>query len=411
MNSNKNFKKSSWGARYILLILSRINIGLIDKLVNNLTVSELVNKSYLSEKSVSNHIKELKELDLIDVERDLIFGKGRGVNTYKLYEKFDSRSTGLHNLIIERILFISNMPPIQKFILIILISEADDFGIVKGLGYSQLMKLSGISRNALKTNLRELINNDFIFEYAAGGNLPIFLGKIKGTFYVNFIRYKENDLLHNKWNNTSIDYSVLEVSQRFNIGFKFIDFNVHEYFKNIKDQELNEYFNSLTEHSYSVFFNIIISTVHLYSGALLTELQRLTHQKDKDVNSIISELKKHAFDIGMAGSIINVDLTKLRDLLKSIRGFKWGQIHVDIKNELFKNFTTVDNLDKIRRRIYSEIIFLINYYAFRTHFQLINTSSHLNKYTIVRDFRNRKDQDKDFQPSMLLLQVRNLAIY
>lgn len=405
---NKNIKKLSWGTRYVLLILSRFPIGIINSIVKDITISELANRSSLSEKTVSNHIKELQKLEIIDIERDLIFGKGRGVNTYKLFDKFDSKCTGLHNLIIERILFISDLTPIQKFILINLVSKADDFGVVKGIGFTGLMKMSGVCRNALKSNLRALIDKDFIFDYTSGGNLPVFLGKIKGNFYINFTKYKKNDLTNHTNNYAPIDYSSLEVTQRFNKGFKFIDFDVQEHFNKIENVELKEYLSSLTDHSYSVFFNIITSAVYFYTGDLLTLIRRATLQQNKDFNTLISELKEGVFEVKPGGSIANVDFIKFREVIKNIRGLMWGEIYVDIKKELFKNFRTEDDLSKLRKKIYSEIVFLITYYALRIHLQLIDLSPYPNKYTIVRDFRSRIKHDKGFRPLMILLETKDL---
>jgi len=409
MAANKNLKQLSWGARYILLILSRYLIGYIHSTVKDKTVKDLANKSFLSERSVSNHIKELNELGIIGIERELIFGKGRGVNSYTLYERFYSKTIGLHSLIIDRILFISNLTPIQKFILIILVSKADGFGVIKGLGFSGLMKMSGISRNALKANVRELIDNDFIFDYTTGGNLPIFLGKIKGVFYLNFIRYNKGDLINYGQSDTNINYTSLELTQRFNKGFKFIDFDVQEHFDNIKDKELKEYLNSLTAHSYSVFFNIITSMVHFYSGALLSIIQKAILQKDIDFTAFISELKDCVFEVKGAGSIISVDLIKFREVIKNITGFMCGELYTEIRKELFNNFSAVDKLDELRNKIYSEVKFLVTYYASRIHLQLCNSHLHPNKYIIVRDFRGRNKLNKDFYPALALLQLTDIS--
>jgi len=403
MNKNNLPKSLSWGARYTLLILTRLTSDLSNSTVRDITILQIANESSLSERSVSSHIKELKELGLIGIERDLIFGKGRGVNTYNLFEKFKLKLNfgRLNNLIIKRVLAFSNITPIQKFILVVLISEADDFGIVSDLGFSQLIKMTGISRNALKTNLKEMLKADFVYGYTTGGNLPVFLGKIKGVFYLNFVGYKPHELVQS--NNFD---STLEVLRRFNKNFNFIDIDVIDYINT--SIKLKKYATSLTEHSCHTFFSTIIRVVDHHSGLLLTTINNGVVFDEKGLQEFISNLRENTFKINIGGNIESVNYVNFKKSIKNIKDSNWDEIYRSIKTELFKdpnfNFNSSDSLNDIRKELYEEIIYLVNYYAFRTYFQLISRSDYPQKFTFIRDYNclDKQNRTNTSMPMILL---------
>lgn len=406
-------KNTSWGARYVLLILSKLTAGVINPVVRYKTIDDLANESSLSNRTVSTHIHELKELGIIDVERELIFGKGRGVNSYRLFQRFDLKikSSGMHSIIIERVLGISDLTPIQKFILIILINEADDFGVVINFGVSKLIQVTGISRSAIKVNLQEMVRSNFLYGVTAGGTLPIFLGKSKSAFYLNFSRFPQNMLntLPNKGG------GKFEVVRLFNDGFKFIDIDVVKYFKFYVSKKSKKYLNTLNEQKVHTFLNIISKVVDNHSGNLLTTIKRKEALQDNSFKSSVAELKKDAFIIKIGCNIDRFNQASFKVCIDALKDYEWGMLRKNVKEDLFQepnfNFDAPDELNELRRTLFNEVIYLINYYAFVTYFKLIDTSLPPRKYAIVRGNPSSSKQEKGFGNAILLQTTDFESIY
>jgi DNA-binding MarR family transcriptional regulator len=404
MNFNKNLINTSWGARYILLLLTKLVKSKIHSIVRDKTISELSNLSYLSERSVSNHIKELQDLELIEVERDLIFGKGRGVNSYKLYERFDLKfvPSGYQNLIIERIFFINDLTPIQKFVLIILISEADEFGVVRDVGFAELIKVSGISRSSLKQNLKEMIRNEFVYGFTQGGNIPICTGKVKGVFYLNFARFSGKDF---SVPTDDKNLKNLKLTQRFNKDYKFVDIDALEYFTNHGSSKMKEYLSTLTDHSLSTLLSITANAADFATGALLTNLK----QREEEFQPLLNDLKQNAFTIGIGSTIKSVDYGEIKRCVDANTDFEWKKIYQSISKGLFRDsdfdFSLNDGLDELRKEIYQGIKYLVSYFTFRIYFQLVASKSYPVKFAIARrqKFMNKDKEAPNF--NLVLLQA------
>jgi DNA-binding MarR family transcriptional regulator len=193
--NNKIINKLSYTSKYLLLHLSKLTDGLINNVVRYKTIRNLKDITSLSERTVSSSLQELESVGAIKIERDYVFGKGRGVNSYIVFERYDLANQIKQKDIFEYVLKISDLNHLQKLMFFILLRNANDLGIVQKVTFSDLAKDIGIKDNTLKSNIRILIEKGFLYNYLSGGNLPIFSGKSISRFYINIARYEFTDVI------------------------------------------------------------------------------------------------------------------------------------------------------------------------------------------------------------------------
>lgn len=116
------------------------------------------------------------------------------------------------------------VPPVRKgqlslanrLLLMILISRADPFGVVRGLGSKELCLLTGVDAAAFKQRLRRLVALGFIRRHIAGVASPIFSEKLKSIYLLN---------LNHLQLSPAQDVICTAVHQRFDdqgAGYKFV---------------------------------------------------------------------------------------------------------------------------------------------------------------------------------------------
>ena len=122
---------------------------------------------HAGQKLITKDQQPLEKHDLIEKERDYIFGRGRGVNSYRIFKKFKKYQTltGFNDLIIDRIIS-SDTPPKEKYLLIILTLDSDRCGVVR-LTFDELIEITKFSRQTLQRTLEKTVNNGTVFGFAA----------------------------------------------------------------------------------------------------------------------------------------------------------------------------------------------------------------------------------------------------
>lgn len=380
LSNEKNLKDLSMGGRYILMHLSKL-IGLVEKEVKNVSIIKLAKLSGMCERSVHKYLKELKESNVIEINRSVIFGKGPGQNNYWLFERINL--TMKHEEIVDQVLRYSDLNPLQKFIYITLLSLSDEFGVVKNVGLIRLSNLIAISPQALKVNLSIISELGFLFGYSPGGNIELIPGKGKSVFYLNLIRFEHSEL-------------KCEIDQ------KFLTYNdVTSYFiKNKKVKtKLNYYIQSLSQNNKKTFFNLINSKVDEFTGVLITQIANPPDQfHEKYIGSYIAYLKKNIFELDKNNhKVVGVKLGLFRKTLKDFTYF--SKIRSDIQSYLLGEWDikkTVENdealnIHNIAKDLSDEIIYLVHLFGFWMYFDIFSPEG--KKYMVIRKYHSEKSDE------------------
>lgn len=387
LSNDKNLKDVSMGGRYILMHLSRL-IGEVEKEVKNVSITKLAKLSGMCDRSVHKYLNELKESNVIEINRNVIFGKGPGQNSYWLFEKISL--TMKHEKIVDRVLLSGELNAQQKFIYITLLSLSDEFGVVRNVGLTRLSNLIAISRQALKANLSIISELRFLFGYSPGGNVEIIPGKGKSVFYLNLIRFKPSEL-------------KCEIEQ------KFLTYNdVTSYFiknKKIKTK-LNCYIQSLSTNNKKTFFNLINSKVDEFTGALITQIANTTDEfKVKYIGSYIAHLKENIFVLDKNNhKVVSVKLGLFRKTLKTFTHF--SIMRSDIQNYLLGESDTKKTdealkLHNIAKDLSDEIIYLVHLFAFWMYFDIFSPEG--KKYVVIRKYHSEKSDEGLSESSCMLI--------
>ena len=390
---NKRLDSLSTGARYFLMHLCNL-IGVVEKIVEGKNIYELSKISGLSERSVNKYIKELKEKEIIDVSRNVIFGKGPGKNIYYLYEKI--QTSLIKSNFTDKVLSSYTIKPFHKFILVTMLSYSDDFGVVEGLGLTDLSKLTGLSQKALKDNLTEMFDLDLLFGYSPGGNSQIVRGKVKGVFYLNLVRYKCSDL------------KIIKNEKSLTCN------NIIKYFyeNTLVKTKLNIYIQSLSQANKRILFNLITCKVDKYTGILLTQIVKPGDEfAKKYVQSFIEHLQSDVFNVDTPRArIIDVNLPLFRKTLKKFTFF--NNTIKDIHNSFLQEWlvSPPDNSDEsfkfynIAKELSDEVVYLVHLYAFWIYFEMFIKAK---KFSVIRKGSiSKSGEELQSAPCLLIGKVR-----
>lgn len=314
MQKSEQNNAYKWNHHYLLFLLSRLTGGEIENVVRYKTLKELSNLSGFTEKTVSTLLKDLEKHDLIEKERDYIFGRGRGVNSYRIFKKFKKYQTltGFNDLIIDRIIS-SDTPPKEKYLLIILTLDSDRCGVVR-LTFDELIEITKFSRQTLQRTLEKTVNNGTVFGFCCVDALAPFKDSQQSCFYLNFTRYSGQDFgLPNKTQNLE----QFTLVHRFNSDYRFVELDVMSYISEHGDDRLRDFLTSVPEELSETFTGIIKNTIFESTGLLLTELIRNKHE----YSLIISTIRSKAMSGDSLLGDKKIKKKKLRKLLETVTNF------------------------------------------------------------------------------------------
>jgi hypothetical protein len=80
---------------------------------------------------------------------------------------------------------------IRKLLLCVLLAKADQFGVVRNLGMTELASLIGLSKEQLRWHLKILKGSQFLIGYVSGRSFRGVKGKLKSTFILRLGRFVE----------------------------------------------------------------------------------------------------------------------------------------------------------------------------------------------------------------------------
>ncbi|WP_138140289.1 hypothetical protein [Colwellia psychrerythraea] len=386
MGNEKLIKDISSGARYLLMLMSR-PLGLVENKIKDKNIRDFVNISSLSERSVIKYLSELKESGILSSERHVIFKKGRGENSYTLHEKFNLSMK--HTEIVDMVLFLNDLKPMQKFIFITLLSSSDDFGVVDGLGLVGLTKLTGMGPQTIKDHLMKMIELGFVFGYSPGGNIEIFPSKVKGMFYLNLVKYESSQL----------KIVLLEKSLPYNDIIKYHSQN------NEVNSKVGRYIKNLSPKSKAIFFNSLTCKVDKFSGGMLTKIVKLKTEINL-VQSFIDSLQQNVFKID-GGRVKTVNYAQFRKHLSNFNFFNY--IKEDIRKEFLHEWLDNPSLEKepahkmfpIAKELSEEVIYLVHLYAFWMYFDVLLPDG--MKFAVIRKCKNGSPNEELKSPPCILV--------
>lgn len=78
----------------------------------------------------------------------------------------------------------------NKLLLLVLLMFADKTGVVRNLKRANLQKLTGMSRDRLKSQFRKLLNSEYIRFYVPEMNSPLLFGTSAEVFFLNLPKFK-----------------------------------------------------------------------------------------------------------------------------------------------------------------------------------------------------------------------------
>lgn len=367
LKNKKIVSKLSYTSKYLLLHLSTLTDGLINNVVRYKTISNLKNITSLSERTISSSLQELEKKGAIKVERDYIFGKGRGVNSYLLFARYDLANYVKQKDIFEHVTIISDLNHLQKFIFFILLKNSDDLGLVKKVVFKELSKEIGVKETTLKSNLRVLIDKGFLFDCIISGDLLVFSGASRDCFYINTSKYKFNDI------------------KSYNISSSPFHYDCYSYF--LENFELNDkvtfYIESLAKQPSIQFITAIVAIVDEYTGKLLSILNRDTLDKNYYITNFIKHLEKEVFEFKVGRRLHKVDHAKLAELIK-LKPYYTNVIE-DINNEFFEKEDVQGN-SLPKEELVNDVIFLVFNNAFIYFMEQILPIDEYVEVAIVRKY-------------------------
>lgn len=366
VRDNVILNKLSCSSKYLLMHLSMLTDGLINNVVRFKTIKSLKGITNLSERTISNALVELEGKGAIKVERDYIFGKGRGVNSYLLFERYDLVAQIKQKKIFKHVLKISDLNHLQKLIYFILLRNANDLGIVQKVTFKELAKEVGVKENTLKSNLRILIDKGFLYSYLSGGSLSIFSGRTISRFYINTSRFKFTDIQSHKLCSDSFYYDT------------------YRYF--MENEQLSgtiqAYVGSLTKQSIIFFLMTIEAIADDYTGKLLSKLNRDTFDKDHFITGFIKVLEKEVFEIKRGRKLGDVDYVKLAEMIK-VTPYYTGIIE-EIKKEICEENMSINS--PLKEELFNALVFLVFNNAYIFYMKQIFVSFEFVDFAIVRQY-------------------------
>ncbi len=388
MQKTKHKVAYKWSHHFLLLLLSRLTGGELENVVRYKTLKELSNLSGFTEKTVSTLLKGLEQHDFIEIERDYIFGRGRGVNSYRVFKKFNKYQTltGFNDLIIERLLS-SDFSPKEKYLLIFLTLYSDPCGVVR-FAFDELVEATKLGRYSLNRTLEKTVNNETMFGFCCVDSITPFKENQQSSFYLNFSRYSGQDFsLPNKTQNLT-QYTLVH---RFNSDYRFVDLDVMSYISEHGDDLLRDFLTSVPEELSATFSGIIKNTIFESTGLLLTELIRNKHE----YSLIISTIRSKAMSGDSLLDDKKIKKKKLRKLLASGTVSDWTPIYTRLKDRLFdlSNTSDLESDDvKLKKSIIKISIELLHYLTFSIFFNLVPLHM-ASEFRLVERVQFQKSRD------------------
>jgi DNA-binding HxlR family transcriptional regulator len=210
-----------------------------------LSHTELSSRFSMSLKLIAKALKELQATGVIQRE---INAKRKGQPTYryranastamsKVKKRFSRFQQGLSpnkvdrkKQIIDDIIESSNdgLDTSRRLLLLTLWHQANDVGVIHGVGVGHLAKLVGCSKDSIRRYLKDLMGNDYLAKVCTGFTAEAFFGVRDSVYVLNpplAASYYISETTYNNERNTSILTSMsnalvsLREEEGFNDGF------------------------------------------------------------------------------------------------------------------------------------------------------------------------------------------------
>ncbi|GAA6205393.1 hypothetical protein [Thalassotalea sp. SU-HH00458] len=367
VKENKILNKLSYTSKYLLMHLSMLTDGLINNVVSFKTIKYLKGITSLSERTISYALVELEDKGAIKVERDFIFGKGRGVNSYLLFERYDLAAQIKQKKIFEHVLKISDLNYLQKLIFFILLKNSNALGEVQKITFKELAREVGVNERTLKPNLRVLIDKDFLYNFLSGGSLSVFSGRTISRFYINNSRFEFTDVQSQKLCSDTFYYDA------------------YDYFMDNEELSgtIQSYIGSLTKQSLIFFISTVVAIADHYTGQLLSKLNKDTLDKGHFITGFIKHLEREVFEIKIGRKLGKVDYAQLAGLIKKTPYYT--NIIYEIKKEFFEE-REVSNSLLLKEELTNALVFLVFNNAYIFYVKQIFDSYEVVNFAIVRQY-------------------------
>ncbi|MGK0269585.1 MAG: DNA-binding Lrp family transcriptional regulator [Cocleimonas sp.] len=228
--------KLSPEAKYFLMVLIK-DFGLDNEI--SLTVAELVKRFCVTRTVVVKSFKQWKELGYISTpSNSTSSGRGRPRNSYYFTSllkeelartKKYSTTLSYGHLLIEDLLYSENdmrrHEPLMishRLLLCVMIVHCQAHGVVKSMSYSDLSKLTGMSRSRIRTQINTLTKLKYVLRRVPGINNNNIFGRVKGVFFLDV--NKKYDIDHKSYSEICIkhicyfnDHNLYNVKSLFDL--------------------------------------------------------------------------------------------------------------------------------------------------------------------------------------------------
>ena len=161
-------------------------------------VKELAKATGATDRVVSRSLDDLVELELLDRRRIDNGARGRNKREHqcssrliKLLEDMRKNTSLTHEHRIDHVLNGASQPEgselniTNRLLLVVLLSQADQFGIVRSLGLSDLSKRTGLNRERVKAQLHKLHSLGVIRTSVAGMSSAEIFRPAKSIYFLN----------------------------------------------------------------------------------------------------------------------------------------------------------------------------------------------------------------------------------
>ncbi|WP_371377685.1 hypothetical protein [Thalassotalea aquiviva] len=376
-------KGLSYGARYLQTYFT-LKIAPMNTRLDDITCNQISEETCLSLSSVYKYIDELKDKEVIRVERNPIFRQGPGSNSYILFERApETWSMRDH---VQKVVSNYELKPIEKTILITLLMQCDKWGVIEHIVFDELSRDTGISINALLANIDGLIKSDYIFSVFKGGLVDFYRTTTKPSIYLNLKRIIATNI-HGKSLSYCTGYfggpitHTDDISLMFSRRFDFFELDPIDYFSSdyLPNGVLKEYFSFLDDNTRDSTILFLTQLVDKHTS------EAMRSWSEDAVQYIRQEIEGDAIEFYLGSTITSIDIKKLKEQYKkgTFSYISSRPLENELNSKILEGNTWFTPKSEIYKELVFELMFLISTTAYIAKVQSIELRE--SQYKIIRE--------------------------
>ncbi|WP_417227118.1 hypothetical protein [Amphritea sp.] len=184
----------------------------------------------------------------------------------------------------------------NKLLLAVMLAHADESGVVRTLGRSNLRKLTGMSDDLLKAQIGKLLDKGFIRSYVPGGTNSLLFGAGVGAYFLNLTKIRTESASQGTilfYEDMHLDIVLIKLYREMNQQPDKTDRETPEWLAKAgmthEDHEkLAHYFSQKPTHGFKLFF---ILKINEYASYCLSKHWRNLFADNLTDNELIKKIR------------------------------------------------------------------------------------------------------------------------